>query len=771
VLCRICFNDHNGDGIDAVGWLIGWNFPATLKEMGDRLIGNGQPIPKTTPRTPKAPKPDPAEKIELQPWSGEVASQWAQRKPPISTTAIREAGGEIVWYKYQNHRYVCLSYPTYRTKSDQKRPCGYQLFAHSGLFLPSVSGDVKNKNTPGSVGGGFIGEWGLDHLDGCEVVWKVEGVTDLLALMSAIPPDLKEKHVVLTNSCGTNETVSEQQKEMLTNKAIYMVHDADNPGRAGATKQSESYNEVAAEVRVLNLDEVLDGDDEKAVDIRDYLLQGGDFAGLVELAASTQPMVRPEIPPVVEDTSNFSNSTLVESVGENGKTKMITDPTPLLTIADQLAKRTDSWPRRVSGELFIDNGGQITWLDKQPGLFAYMQSKMGVVYWRNSVGCVTKDELFRHLRANSKTYQAIEHLPHVPPIKNHYYTCTTPPPGSGDALTKLVEFFSPETDTDKELIYALFVTAFWGGGGGTRPAFVITSDAGRGAGKSKLTEILSYLVGGHIDLTPNENIEDMKKRLLSNEAHEMRIVRLDNVKRSEFSWGEFESLVTAPTISGRKLWAGESQRPNNLMWIITLNGVSLSTDMAQRSVIIKLKLPTYSGDWEDNVRGFIDSHRAEIIADIVGFFALPSQELTTQTRWAQWGKAVLTKFDRPDQIQDAITLRSREADADDCVADIISDYFRQRLDHYGFGEKEQIHIPSRIVCQWYYEATSDKKHVKQTTQKIKQFSTEGTMKNIKINPSKKHTRGFIWTDEGAEKEPINYDLETRITSQSQWKSY
>ena len=107
----------------------------------------------------------------------------------------------------------------------------------------------------------------------------------------------------------------------------------------------------------------------------------------------------------------------------------------------------------------------------------------------------------------------------------------------------------------------------------------------------------------------------MKSRLLSSDGASKRVVLLDNVKSFKFSWAELESLITAPTISGRKLYIGEGQRPNNITFILTLNGVSLSTDLAQRCVIVKLKKPDFSGDWEESTRRFIAKHRHEIVSE------------------------------------------------------------------------------------------------------------------------------------------------------------
>ena len=148
---------------------------------------------------------------------------------------------------------------------------------------------------------------------------------------------------------------------------------------------------------------------------------------------------------------------------------------------------------------------------------------------------------------------------------------------------------------DGHLLKAMWATALWGGTGGAGPAFVITSDLGRGVGKSRLAALTGYLVGGSLDFSAKEDIATIKQRLLSPDALTHRVAFLDNVKSLRFSWAELGALVTSVEISGKRMFVGEVQRPNTFTWFGTLNGASLSTDMAQRCVIIKLGRPEYSG--------------------------------------------------------------------------------------------------------------------------------------------------------------------------------
>lgn len=106
-----------------------------------------------------------------------------------------------------------------------------------------------------------------------------------------------------------------------------------------------------------------------------------------------------------------------------------------------------------------------------------------------------------------------------------------------------------------------------------------------------------YLYGGQLDVTAGEDIEQLKTRMLSPAARTKRVMLFDNVKSMRLSWAELEALITTSVISGRQLYSGEGQRPNLLTWFITLNGVSMATDMAQRSVIIKVTRGRNSGPW------------------------------------------------------------------------------------------------------------------------------------------------------------------------------
>ena len=113
-----------------------------------------------------------------------------------------------------------------------------------------------------------------------------------------------------------------------------------------------------------------------------------------------------------------------------------------------------------------------------------------------------------------------------------------------------------------------------------------------------------------------EDIAAIKKRLLSPKSKGIRVALLDNLKTLKFSWADLEGLITSPTISGHQMYVGEGHRPNSLVWFLTVNGATLSKDMADRCINIKLGRPEFDPNWEADVRNFIQEYRWQILSEI-----------------------------------------------------------------------------------------------------------------------------------------------------------
>lgn len=294
---------------------------------------------------------------------------------------------------------------------------------------------------------------------------------------------------------------------------------------------------------------------------------------------------------------------------------------PLGIVREVFLNVTGGWPKAAGGLLFVEGTDQKPlYLDTPTKLFGWARESI-VFDWRRLADAASQEQLFENLAMHTEQYDEIATVPHWPPDPRTYYMHPEIPNTDGSCLNAFLDFFKPHTATDRELIRGFVLSLFWGGPCGKRPAWLVTSATGdvgqgRGVGKSMLVQMVGELAGGAIEVSPHEDIIAIKKRLLSTDARRLRLARIDNLKTHRFSWADLEGLITAPVISGHQMYRGEGRRPNTLTWSITLNGASLSKDMAQRCVIIKVDRPHYAPHWEEQVRDFVESHRWEIIGDI-----------------------------------------------------------------------------------------------------------------------------------------------------------
>jgi hypothetical protein len=427
---------------------------------------------------------------------------------------------------------------------------------------------------------------------------------------------------------------------------------------------------------------------------------------------------------------------------------------------------TEDWPRNVAGTLFVDSSaGGIHYFDKQPveGLFGWLGAQYPVDWSKSGP---TKGEVFAELRRTATQYAGIELLPHEPLLAGTYYRGKVPEPGDGKYLKWLVDRFCPETTIDRDLIKAAFITPFWGGPPGKRPIFTITSDAGRGVGKTTLVEFISYLCGGHFDVSCGSDIEQLKTRMLTPSARTQRIALIDNLKSLRASWAELEAMITAPVISGRQNYFGESQRANYFTWFVTVNGPAMTTDLAQRSVIIKLARADYSGTWLEETYEFIDRYRDRIISDIIGALRAEPFPLLQYSRWAAWEAGVLCRLPEPGEAQQVMLERQGEANVELDEVEIVEQFVATELERLNYDAMvDQVRIPVAIIADWYKRATGDRNiGTTGVSRRLGQMIGEGQLQRLAKDPSHTYGRGFIWTGPNSDffGGEISNDLQARI---------
>ena len=566
-----------------------------------------------------------------------------------------------------------------------------------------------------------------------------------------------EKHVdrlwelgfIATCNPGGAEAWRKEYNESFRSRHTVILPDNDAAGELLTSSIASGIQDITASIRILRLAGLKDKGD-----VIDWLDAGGTTEQLQKLIAEC-PLWNPD----------EEKPTVITNYLETGDGR---EPLTMDRILANFWKATDNWPRRISETLFIPHARDGTFtIRSKSSLIEFVSDH--TIYppkFATGTGMHTKDEVFSAMERRADSYKQIEHYPHEPIITEHYYICQQPQPGDGNRLEDFVNFFLPHEPEDRDIIKVFAVTPFWGGDGGERPLFVVTSDFGRGSGKTKLVEKISLLCGGLISASSRDKMDEIKKRLLNRDGSKKRMVLFDNVKSLRFSWPEFESIVTARDISGWELFKGDASRPNTITWTMTINGASFGTDIAQRALIIKLRKPPTIAKWSDQIEAFIKTYREEIVADCIGFLKLPIHIRDQQTRWNVWERAMLHRLPQSNRIVELIHNRQGVANVEQEEGLSVEDYFRSKLDELGYTvDHERIWIPSEISARWMNEALGERKTVSSCSRSLRQKITEGEISNLEISKDTS-MRGFVWCSPVCSTEAaIDNDLKWRTEHQ------
>lgn len=281
-ICSTCAPKGNADGFSTIQWMTGWDFKTTLRAVSEHL---GLAVDKDRAKSQRrrSKKPSPGDQIEPKPWSDQLAKHFVHVNHGITVDALRRAG---CFYALHQAKAV-LVIPAFG--SDLENRSGLSVMNMLGKYLPKMSkegrvvGQVRAKTIFGSSPG-LIGQEGVQaiHAHHAEIVWKCEGVTDCLALMSAIPAELRGRHVAITNLCGCGESPKWMSGVLSSVPQVYVVHDQDDPGQRGAERW---ISEIAVEGgTVANVQLPFEMMATKGKDLRDFL-EGHTYQDLLDLAS------------------------------------------------------------------------------------------------------------------------------------------------------------------------------------------------------------------------------------------------------------------------------------------------------------------------------------------------------------------------------------------------------------------------------------------------------------------------------------------------------
>jgi hypothetical protein len=450
---------------------------------------------------------------------------------------------------------------------------------------------------------------------------------------------------------------------------------------------------------------------------------------------------------------------------EDEEGKVVRKNRPLPEVAEELIARCGGFPKSFNGILFFEDAGKITECREPHKFWGEVQNRISTVSIAQGQGYATKKEIYAVMEGYTDQYAAYTTIDHYPRIDSYYYACEELKEGDGTALETLLDFFSYETDEDRQLFTAAFATPLWGGLPGKRPMFFITSLDAHGSGKSEAAAAIGKLYGGYISL--ERDVADLKTRILSSaEATNKRVIIRDNLKAWGWSDQDFESFITSDIISGRRNHMGEGRMPNYFTVLVTGNGASLDTDIAQRSVEIHLIKPdAYTENWADKLDAYIAEHREAILGDLLAFLKRPKNAMADQLRFSSWGPDVLARCNNPDRLLKKIKERQAISDTETEMFTILTDSIRQHLISLSYDpDIERIQIPFKLMNAYYRDSKqSDKKAtIRESNGVVRQGIGSGQLQNL-TDYRKTKIRSFVWTGDAATDDtPIQDDIKARM---------
>lgn len=262
-------------------------FWETLKALAEKY---GVEVPKGRPT--HSPESD----VAFQRWTP-IGDRWCAMKS-TSAEAVHLFGGSLCRYK---GTFYCVAFKVFSDPMKED-PAGYVVAQTDGHPIPvynrngEITGNCKIKTVSGTPSG-LLGEHALSvirtvresgDLSEIKAVFKVEGVTDALALQARIPVDLRRSVLVVTNSAGCAERPKDEYKDAFEGLPVVLIHDQDEPGQKGLSGWKSFLAGRASSLKVVNLPFPMTKTHGK--DLKDFFTEGHTFHELMELVKEAEPI-------------------------------------------------------------------------------------------------------------------------------------------------------------------------------------------------------------------------------------------------------------------------------------------------------------------------------------------------------------------------------------------------------------------------------------------------------------------------------------------------
>lgn len=602
---------------------------------------------------------------------------------------------------------------------------------------------------------------------GCSFVYICEGEKDVDLMID-------QYNLPATTNCGGSEKWRPEYAQHFKGKNVVIIQDNDEAGQKHAMRVARELKHAAKRIIVIKPSALEKGD------IHDWFTkENGTVQQLTEMVRMT-PEMRPEdleeIDPVVEaakaaNKKDFANYTEhQEKIGNQSKTvrtaRLIND------LIEEVHTRFCGFPRRVgNSRTMFDHDrstGRIVYLHDHSELFAWIGRKSGRrVKWAIGDSMVTKQEIFKGLLAESQVYEAISTVPDWPRRTDVYYVYPALPPASEgfEYFQKFVDFFEPANEAYRTLLKAFICAPLWYVNGVPRPGWIIDSEDGAGTGKTTMVELVAKLYSSSAIRTNRQqlktDVERLTRRILSSEGRHARILLMDNVT-GDFHCSELADLMTAESITGMVPYGrGEETRPNNLTYVITANSATVDNDLSDRCFYVQVKRPKRSLNWKVDVLQFIEKHRMQIIADIIGMLEqAPPMPEAPRTRFPNFEAIILYGIckdqDEYEAAMEVLQESKSASNIEDEHAKTIEDEFRSRLIDAGFQPgREDIFIRTDVAKLWLQEILSDEAPA-YPMQYLRNLAKNGLTKRLCAKPDRypreEHLRkrGIMWKADSEE---------------------
>lgn len=522
--------------------------------------------------------------------------------------------------------------------------------------------------------------------------------------------------------------------QWLTNKHIVILPDNDGPGRSHAKVIAAHLRDTAKSIKIIDLT----GLPEKG-DISDWIAAGHTKDELDQLILDAEDIISAKndladhiAAAKAANAEPFRNYTWGIEKDHKGNNKDVRVPRTMAELVDDINTRFLGFPRMLGNVLFDHDKdtGRIREIRNAPALTAWISStsKKNSEFSRIA-GAITEIELMEQLKTNATRYSGISMAPLWPDGRNDVYFAqgNIPDPSSDHHIfDEFLAFFHPESEVDRIMLKAFFMTAVYYRRSTNTPLFVFDSNFGKGVGKTTVVQMMAKLSGGsnaeqgtpitvqQADFDGNRGDDKLTKRVLSGTGRSKRILLIDNVE-GRFSSPALAAMLTEPAITGMSPYGrGEETRINDLIYTLTSNSATLSADLITRSIMIFLKRPDESVcslyEWSGKILAFIDEHRLQILADILDLITQGCQfDFTPTSRFPTWERDVLAvaaeSLGQMSDVWKAITERRELSDGDGEEAETIERYFADRIGDA--GPNPDLHpcwIQSNVVKRWVREA-------------------------------------------------------------------